>query len=188
MKTSDHGTARRTRSALAPALAAAIAAALAAAWVAPAAAHATLEHEEAVAGSYYKAVVRVSHGCKGEPTVQVRVRVPAGSLSVRPQPKPGWTLDITRTKLAQPVDAGHGRVVTEAVSEVRWSGGRLPDEHFDEFVLLLRLPDRPGTTVHFPVVQECSKGVHRWIELPDPQRPDAKLAEPAPALRLLPRP
>lgn len=165
-----------------------LAAALATTWLPPSAAHVTLEQKEAPAGSYYKAVLRISHGCQGSTTTQVRVRVPPGALSVRAQPKPGWKLDLTRTKLAQPIDAGHGRKVSEVVSEVRWSGGRLPDEHFDEFALLMRLPDQPGTTVFFPVVQDCEKGVHRWIEVPDPQRPGTELREPAPALRLVPKP
>lgn len=158
------------------------------AWTTSSFAHVTLEQKEAPAGSYYKAVLRLSHGCQGAATVQVRVRVPSGTLSVRPQPKAGWKLDVTRSKLAQPVDAGHGRLVHEVVSEVRWSGGRLPDEQFDEFALLMRLPDQPGTTVYFPVVQDCDKGVHRWIEVPDAQRPGAELREPAPALRLMPKP
>ena len=76
-----------------PRLAALMAAALAAGLAAPPApAHVTLERTQAPADSYYKAVLQVSHGCKGLPTLAVRVRIPEGVLSVKPQPKPGWTL------------------------------------------------------------------------------------------------
>jgi uncharacterized protein YcnI len=105
-------------------------------------------------------------------------------MSVKPQPKPGWKLTISRAKLPQPIDAGHGRMV----SEVAWSGGLLPDDQFDEFKITMKLPDRPGTTVYFPVVQECQAGVHRWIETPDTGKPGAELKEPAPALQLTPKP
>ena len=62
----------------------------------PAAAHATLERTEAPADSYYIAVIRVPHGCKGSPTLKVRVQIPDGVMGVKPQPKPGWQLAIDR--------------------------------------------------------------------------------------------
>jgi uncharacterized protein YcnI len=155
--------------------------------VAPAAAHVTIDQREAPAHSYYKAQLRVGHGCKGSPTVKVRVRVPEGAVSVKPQPKPGWQVEATRVKLAQPIEDGHGGKITETVAEVAWSGGRLLDEHFDEFAVMMRLPDQPGATLYFPVVQECEQGVHRWIEIPEPGKSARDLREPAPALRLTPR-
>ena len=154
----------------------------------PACAHVTLEQRQAPADSYYKASLRVTHGCKGSPTVRVRIRLPDGVTGVRAQPKPGWKLDITRVKLAVPLDDGHGGKITEGVGEVSWSGATLPDEHFDEFALIMRLPDRPGTTLYFPVVQECSQGAHRWIEIPEAGKSSRDYKEPAPALQLLPKP
>jgi uncharacterized protein YcnI len=152
----------------------------------PVAAHVTLEQREAPAHSYYKAQLRITHGCKGSPTVRVRVRLPEGVLSVKPQPKPGWKVETTKVKLAKPIEDGHGNKITETVGEVAWSGGSLPDEHFDEFAVMMRLPDRPGTTVYFPVVQECEHGAHRWIEIPGPGKSARDYREPAPALRLTP--
>jgi uncharacterized protein YcnI len=153
----------------------------------PAAAHVTLEQRQAPADSYYKASLRVSHGCKGSPTVRTRVRLPEGVTGVRAQPKAGWKVEITRIKLAQPLDDGHGGKITETVGEVAWSGGALSDEHFDEFALIMRLPDRPGTTLYFPVVQECREGVHRWIEIPAAGKTSRDYKEPAPALQLTPK-
>ena len=150
-------------------------------------AHVTLERTQAPADSYYKAVLQVPHGCKSSPTVALRVRIPEGVTSVKPQPKPGWKLTIARASLAQPLDAGHGRMVSERVSEVAWSGGSLPDEYFDEFKMMMKLPDRPGATLYLPVVQECKDGVTRWIETPDGGKPASDLKEPAPALQLTPK-
>lgn len=150
-------------------------------------AHITLEQGRAPADSYYKAVLQVPHGCKASPTVAIRVKIPDGVTSAKPQPKPGWKMVITRTKLANPVDAGHGRMIDEVVSEVAWSGGSLADEHFDEFRIVMKLPDRPGATLYLPVVQECRDGVQRWIETPGSGRPAGDLKEPAPALLLTPK-
>ncbi|HSV84211.1 MAG TPA: YcnI family protein [Ramlibacter sp.] len=164
---------------------------LIAAWTAllstTAMAHTTLERPQAPSGSYYKAVLQVSHGCKASPTVALRVRVPEGVTSAKPQPKPGWKLAVKRTKLTKPVDAGHGRMIEEVVSEVAWTGGTLADSEFDEFRIMMKLPDQPGATLYLPVVQECREGVHRWIEIPGPGRAARDLKEPAPALLLTPR-
>jgi len=154
---------------------------------ASAGAHVTLDPVPARADAYYKAVLRVPHGCNGSSTRRIRVRIPEGVTSVKPQPKPGWVVEVGRAKLARPLDDGHGGKITEVVAEVSWSGGRLPDDQFDEFAMMLKLPDAPGSTLYFPVVQDCEQGVHRWIEVPDASRSGRELKEPAPALLILPK-
>jgi uncharacterized protein YcnI len=42
--------------------------------------------------------------------------------------------------------------------------------------------------LYFPVVQECEKGVHRWIEIPAAGKSSGDYPEPAPALKLQPKP
>ena len=51
----------------------------------------------------------------------------------------------------------------------------------------MKLPDKPGETLYFPTVQECEKGVHRWIEIPAAGKSRGDYKEPAPFLRLLPK-
>jgi uncharacterized protein YcnI len=66
----------------------------------------------------------------------------------------------------------------------------LPDAFYDEFVFVGAISDdlAAGGTLYFKVVQECEKGVHRWIEVPsDGQEAGGKLSEPAAALKLLPK-
>jgi len=150
-------------------------------------AHVTLEKASAPAGASYKAVLRVPHGCEGSATIRLRVRIPDGVLNVKPQPKPGWTIASVREKLAKPAMLGHGREVTETIREVSWSGGRLPDDYYDEFAFRIELPDTPGKTIYFPVVQECEKGVERWIEIPEPGKSRRDYEKPAPELKLLPK-
>src|SRR2546425_13032675 len=78
-------------------------------------AHVTLETTQAKADSYYKATLRVPHGCNGSPTVRLRVRIPESVTGVKPQPKQGWKLEIMRVKLATPLADGHGGKITETI-------------------------------------------------------------------------
>lgn len=150
-------------------------------------AHVTLETREAPAASTYKAVLRVGHGCDGSPTVSIRVRIPDGVIAVKPMPKPGWELTTKTERYAEPVPY-YEDVLTEGVREIAWTGGSLPDEWYDEFVFRGRLPDgQPGTTLWFPVVQECESGAHRWIEIPAEGKSADDYEEPAPGLTLTPR-
>ena len=164
----------------------AAAAALAAALAVPALAHVTLDPPQAAADSYFKLNVRVPHGCEGTATLRVRVRIPEGVLGVKPQPKPGWELSTVKTKLNPPIKDSHGRETTEVVSEIVWSG-KLLDEHYDEFGIQMKLPDKPNTLIYFPTVQECEKGVHRWIEIPEPGTKWGDYKSPAPVLKLGPK-
>jgi uncharacterized protein YcnI len=149
-------------------------------------AHVTLETSEAPASSFYKAVLRVPHGCEGSPTVALRVQIPDGFMRAKPMPKPGWNLETVIRKLDQPYDY-YGTMITEDVSEIIWSGGNLRDDFYDEFVFRAKLPDREGETIYISVIQECEKGVHRWIEIPAEGKTADDYEEPAPALTLTPK-
>lgn len=165
------------------------AAALAALGASPAFAHVTLETQQAAIGSTYKAVLRLPHGCKGAATIKVHVRVPEGMIAVKPMPKPGWALETVKGKYEKAYDY-YGTPTSEGVREVVWSGGRLLDEHYDEFVLRGYLTSElnPETTLYVPVVQECEGGgVERWIEIPAAGKSGDDTKFPAPGLKLLPK-
>jgi uncharacterized protein YcnI len=165
------------------AVGAALAAALAVANVALA--HVTLETGEAPVGASYKAVLRVPHGCDGSATTAIRIRIPEGVIGVKPMPKPGWTLNIVKGKYAKSYSLFHAKV-SEGATEIAWSQGKLADDNYDEFVFQAFLAGdlEAGRTLYFPVVQECEKGVHRWIEIPSANH---DYPEPAPGLKLLPK-
>jgi uncharacterized protein YcnI len=125
----------------------------------PVAAHVTIDPLEAPAHSYFKAQLRVGHGCKGSPTVRVRVRLPEGTLSVKPQPKPGWQVETTRVGSRTPVDDGHGGKITETVAGRAGASRRAPRRVRGDDA-----PRPPGATP-LPVVQS---GVDTpWIEIQD---------------------
>jgi uncharacterized protein YcnI len=161
--------------------------ALAATFITPAIAHITLESQEAKVGSGYKAVLRVPHGCDGSATLSIRVKIPEGLIGVKPMPKSGWTLTTATGKYPKSYKLFHAEL-NEGVTEIGWAGGKLPDEWYDEFVFTGFLAGdlEAGKTLYFPVVQQCEKGVHRWIEIPAGDKSRADYREPAPELKLLP--
>ena len=133
----------------------------------PVNAHVSLENRQAAVGSYYKAVFGVPHGCSGSATTKIRVQNPEGVIGIKPMPKAGWSFETVKGKYATGYEF-HGAKVTEGVKEVVWSGGKLADDNYDEFVMATYLTDRlkPNTTLYLPVVQECEQGVSRWIDIP----------------------
>lgn len=157
----------------------------------PASAHISLENRQAAIGSSYKAVFAVPHGCAGSATIRIRVQIPEGVIAAKPMPKPGWNVEAVKGKYAAEYDY-HGAKSSEGVKEVVWSGGKLPDDNYDEFVISTFLTGglKPNTTLYFPVVQECEQGVSRWIDIPA----DGNAARghdskwPAPGVKLMPKP
>lgn len=119
-----------------------------AAFAASAQSHVVLEQPQAEAGSSYRAVFRVGHGCGDSPVTELVVQIPAGVRGARAMAKPGWQIETTRT----------GADVTQ----IRWRGGRLDPALFDDFVLLATLPDQPGPLA-WKIVQVCENGRADWI-------------------------
>ncbi|MGN5476776.1 DUF1775 domain-containing protein [Cupriavidus basilensis] len=106
----------------------------------------------------------VGHGCNGSATRAITVTIPEeragrasateGRLATRGQ----------AGAAGKPVQA-HGKLMTEDVRTLRWFGGTLADAHFDEFVMLMKLPEQGGK-LYFPVLQECENGTAQWTQLP----------------------
>jgi uncharacterized protein YcnI len=147
-------------------------------------AHVVLTEPKAVAGSYYKATLRVGHGCNGSSTTGLVVQIPAGFQGAKPQPKFGWTIATRKAKLAQPYNS-HGKTVTDDVVELRWTAASkdsvLPDEQFDEFSFMGRLPDQAGP-LWVKVLQTCEQGKNDWSEIPASGTSTRGLKSPAPLL------
>lgn len=148
-------------------------------------AHISFEAREAKAGSSYKAVLKVPHGCDGSAIVKLRVELPQGVIAVKPMPKPGWQIETLRGAYGKSYSLPHSAPVTEGVKEIVWTG-KLPDEHYDEFVFASSLASdlKPGP-LYFPVTQICEKGEIVWKEIPAAGQDSHALKAPAPALIIL---
>jgi uncharacterized protein YcnI len=152
---------------------------------APAFAHTTVTPTEAAADADTELVFSVPHGCDGEPTEALRVQIPDGVVSVKPQVVPDWEIETVVGEYDEPVTL-HGQEITEGVAEVVWRGGPLDDGHLQEFGMSVKLPDGEGETLYFPAIQECPGGGEaRWIQVPADGEDAEELEEPAPALTLV---
>lgn len=151
-------------------------------------AHVVLSEPKAIAGSYYKATLRVGHGCSGSGTNALIVQVPAGFEGAKPQPKFGWTITTRKDKLSRPYKS-HGKTVTDDVVELRWTASSkeaaLPDEQFDEFAFMGRLPDVAGP-MWIKVFQACEQGANDWSEVPTSGNSTRGLKSPAALLDVIP--
>lgn len=147
-------------------------------------AHATLEIQSAAVGSTYKGVMRIGHGCDGQATLNVSVKIPEGVISVKPMPKAGWTLETTIGAYSETYDY-YGKTLTEGVREIQWSG-ELSDAHYDEFVFRAKLSTKltAGETIYFPTVQTCADGTAEWVNIPLEGQDPHDIDGPAPGLAL----
>ncbi len=150
----------------------------------PAFAHVTANPDNGKAGSYFETAFRVSHGCEGSDTVSVSIKMPKGMITAKPQFKSGWSVEVKKSKLEKPVPAGHGKMADEQVDKIIWSGGALPDGQYDTFGILMKLPEKSGETLWFPVVQTCKTGTHEWTQIPGEGQQWHELKSPAPFVKI----
>lgn len=116
-------------------------------------------------------------------TTKVQVFLPTDHpvLGALVTPRDGWTAKVTTSKLKTPVKTDDG-TITEAVSEITWTGGKIgPGQYQDFDVAFGQLPDDVGQLT-FKTLQTYSDGkVVRWIEEPQGgEEPE----NPAPVLKL----
>src|SRR4029078_8679242 len=79
-------------------------------------------------------------------TDKVQVFLPTDHpvLGVLVSPRDGWSAKVTTTKLKTPVKTDDG-TITDAVSEITWTGGRIGAGQFEDFdVAFGQLPDDTG--------------------------------------------
>lgn len=125
----------------------------------------------------------------GTTKVEVTIKPEYGIGEVRTKPVPGWTAEITKSKLAAPVRTASGTEITEAVTKVGWTaqpGTKIAagSTEFQEFEINAGpLPDNVDE-LEFPAAQTYDNGkVVNWNEStvdggdePEHPAPTVKLA------------
>jgi len=148
-------------------------------------AHVSVSSTDATAGGFGKLVFRVPTESETASTTKIRITLPEKTpfAFVSAQPKPGWTLDVQKAELDEPITS-HGTTLTEAVSTVTWTSkeGIAPGE-FDEFAVSAG-PFPEVRTMSFSAEQTYDDGeVVSWDE---PTKKGAEEPEhPAPVLELV---
>ncbi|MFC5198853.1 YcnI family copper-binding membrane protein [Streptomyces kaempferi] len=153
----------------------------------PAFAHVSVQPEGAAAKGEYAVVdFKVPNERDDSATTKVEVNLPTDHplASVMPQPLDGWSVKVTKSKLAKPLTL-HGEQISEAVSKVTWTatGKGIEPGFFQKFPLSIgQLPEDADELVFKAIQTYDNKEVVRWIE---PQKEGAEEPEnPAPVLAL----
>lgn len=154
--------------------------------VSPASAHVTA-NGEASPGSFARIDFRVPNESDTESTVAVEVHFPedAPVPSVSVGQVPGWSSEITRRTLDEPIEGGHGETISEVVEVVTWTledpDAAIGPGQFQEFPVSMG-PMPEVDAMFFPALQTYSdENIVRWIELPEG---DAEPDFPAPSVQL----
>jgi uncharacterized protein YcnI len=152
-----------------------------------AAAHVTVNPNEAPQGGFAALAFRVPNERDDASTTSLEVNLPEDhpipNVSVRP--KVGWTYRVEMRKLDTPIKSEDGDEISEVPAKVTWTGGEIKPGEFDEFEISGGpLPDDTDM-IEFPTLQTYSGGeVVRWMD-PEVEGQDEP-EHPAPALKLVP--
>lgn len=151
-----------------------------------ASAHVTVQPPTASQGDFVKLSFRVPNETDSADTTQVEVQFPTDHpiASVSVQPKDGWTYKVTTAPLPEPIQTDDGQI-TEAVTDIVWTGGTIKPGEFDEFSVSAGPLPTDVTSVQFKALQTYSDGtVVRWIDDTPAGGPEPE--HPAPTLTLTP--
>lgn len=151
-----------------------------------ASAHVTVNPDAAEQGSWAKVSFRVPNERDDAATTKLRIDLPAEhplrSVSVRPVP--GWDVETEKTKLPQPVKTESG-TITEAVTRITWTGGKIEPGQFQEFEVSFGPLPTNTEQMMFKAAQTYEGGeVVDWDQ-PTPEN-GAEPEHPAPVLALTP--
>lgn len=149
-----------------------------------ASAHVTVSSPDAKAGGWGKLVFRVPTESETASTTSITVNLPEKTplARVSTQPKPGWTVELTKVKHDKPVKVGDFEL-TETVSAVTWTstGDGIKPGEFDEFALSVG-PLPKAQSLSFTVAQKYSDDTTaNWDEFAEG---DTEPEHPAPILEL----
>jgi uncharacterized protein YcnI len=179
----SHASLRVRRTAAIAALTAASVVGLATA----ASAHVTANPDSAEQGSFTKVSFRVPNERDKADTTKLKIDMPKDHpiehVSVRSVP--GWTVKVETAKLAKPVKLEGGEL-TEAVSSITWSGGKIAPGQFEEFDVSMGPLPTGVDRILFKAEQSYSGGeVVKWDQ--DPGTGQNEPEHPAPSLTLTPK-
>ncbi|GEJ99596.1 YcnI family protein [Streptomyces sp. ATE26] len=150
-------------------------------------AHVSVQPEGTAAkGGYAVIDFKVPNERDDSSTTKLEVNFPTDHplASVMPQPLPGWSVKVTKSKLDKPLTM-HGEKIDEAVTKVTWTadGKGVEPGYFQKFPLSVgALPEDTDQLVFKAIQTYSDKEVVRWIEVPQEGQDEPE--NPAPVLEL----
>lgn len=144
-------------------------------------AHFAVSSGPGFANATQEIVFGAGHGCAGADTYSVKIDIPEGVTSVRPMRSDFGKFDIEKNA------AGDVIAVVWQKPDAELLAG---DFGYYKLVLRLKVPNKPFTTLFFPVHQTCKASdgtlstIH-WVGTTE-SHGGSETDEPAPALKILP--
>ncbi|WP_037365050.1 YcnI family copper-binding membrane protein [Amycolatopsis orientalis] len=118
--------------------------------------------------------------------VEVDLKPDYGIGSVSTKPIPGWTAEVTKSPLSQPVTTASGTKITEAVTKVVWTaepGTKIVNGQFQEFEISAGPLPSNVDQLEFPAIQTYEGG--KVVDWNQPTPPSGEEPEhPAPTVKL----
>ena len=154
----------------------------------PASAHVVVSADSTTKGSFAVLTFKVPNEKSDADTTGLKVQLPPDHplAFVSVQPKAGWTINVIKKKLAKPIKSDDG-VVTEAVSEIDWTGGKIIPGEFDMFNVSVGPLPTDTDSMTFKAIQTYTDATGKtsevaWIQEAEKGQPEPQL--PAPVLTL----
>ena len=145
-------------------------------------AHITVASGVASANTTQEITFGVGHGCSGVDTSAVRIEIPAGVTSVRPERSDFGTVSVETDATG---------AVTAAVWQKSDAELHATDIAYYKLVIRLKVPNAPFTSINFLAHQTCKAPdgtltTVDWVGLPTDPGVVAGTVEPAPTLVIVP--
>ena len=119
----------------------------------------------------------VGHGCEGADTYSVKIDIPAGVTSVRPE-----TSDFGKVS----VEKDTAGTVTAVVWQKADQDVLPSDTQYYKLTVRLKVPNQPFTTLYFPAHQTCKASDGKLSTVEWVGTATAPAPEPAPSLVIVP--
>lgn len=135
-----------------------------------ASAHVSVTPESTTGGSYSRLTFNVPSESETARTNKLEVELPTDTpfTSVRAKPVEGWTAEVIRGELPEPVTVD-GATITEAPLSVVWTANdeahQITSDQYQTFSISVGKLPEAGTTVMLPAAQSYTDGsVRNWEE------------------------
>jgi uncharacterized protein YcnI len=155
-----------------------------------ASAHVTVSPASTTESGYSQLTFSVPNESETAGTSKLEVALPSDSpfTSVRVKPVEGWTAEVVKGTLPEPVTTEDGATVTEAPVSVVWTaekGAEISQSEYQTFSISVGKLPEAGTLVSLPATQHYTDGsVREWNE--ETVEGEEEPKSPAPAFTTTP--
>lgn len=107
---------------------------------------------------------------KENPTVGLRLVIPAGLNYVSPNVKPGWSIEIKKAGKSMKgsvLNTGEKAPDEDTVTEISWTGGSIPAGQRDDFVFSAQAPASAGEVIWRAYQTYANGTVVAWDQTPN---------------------